>query len=69
MCSSDLALMEPCVGHEVVSVVGPVEVIEPFFKESGLKYEVYDWEKARTDYATKYKIKVAKAKDESKDKK
>jgi hypothetical protein len=58
------ALVEPCVGHEVVTVVGPVEVIEPLFKEAGLAYEIYDWEKLRLDYAAKFKIKIKPPKEE-----
>jgi len=53
-------LMEPCVGHEVVTVVGPLEVIKPLFEQAGMAVEVYDWEKARLDYAAKYGIKLPK---------
>ncbi len=58
------SLMEPCVGHEVITVVGPVEVIKPLFDEANIPVEIFDWDKARLDYAAANKIKLAKPKKE-----
>ena len=38
------ALIEPCVGHEVITIVGPREYAEAQLKEAGIAYEVVDWE-------------------------
>jgi len=42
------AQMERCHGREVVTLVGPVEVITPQLDEAGIPYEVFDW-KAEAD--------------------
>jgi zinc protease len=36
--------LAPCQGHETISVIGPLEYIEPAAKNLGLPYEVVDWE-------------------------
>ncbi|MES2638765.1 MAG: insulinase family protein [Myxococcota bacterium] len=61
-------LMERCVGHEIVSVVGPVDNIKPLFDKAGLKYEVFDWKQAKLDYATKHGLKDVLKADEKKKK-
>ncbi len=38
------ALMGPCVGHEVLTLVGPEAVIVPQLEEQGIPYQVFDWE-------------------------
>ena len=40
--------VERCVGHEVVTLLGPEEVITPQLDEIGVSYEVFDW-KAEAD--------------------
>jgi zinc protease len=67
-------LLETCVGHEVVTLVGPAAVISGHLEKAGVKYEVFDWKKAKLDYAAKHDLKdVLKAeekriKDEAKKK-
>lgn len=59
--------MDRCVGHEVVTLVGPVNVIKPLFDKEGVAVEVFDWKQARLDYATKYEIKgILKAEEKKK---
>ena len=42
--SSDFEeLLAPCVGKEVMTIVGPKEQIVPQLEEIGVKYEVVDW--------------------------
>lgn len=36
--------MERCTGHEVVTLLGPKEVITPQLDKAGLTYEVFDWQ-------------------------
>ena len=59
-------LLERCVGHEVVTVVGPVDVYKPLLDAAGIKYEVFDWEKARKDYRAEMGLKPEKDEDEKK---
>lgn len=40
-------LMEGCAGHEVVTLVGPVEAVGASLTAAGLAFEVYDWESER----------------------
>ena len=40
-------LMGSCAGHEVVTLVGPVEAVSASLKQAGLAFEVYDWEAER----------------------
>ncbi|MDP2307266.1 MAG: insulinase family protein [Pseudomonadota bacterium] len=61
-------LMDRCVGHEIVSVVGPVDTIKPLFDKAGMKYEVFDWKQAKLDYATKHGLKDVLKADEKKKK-
>lgn len=63
------AALQPCLGHEVVTVVGPVEQIEPQLKDAGLAYEVIDWEPLYEANLSKKELKKyrkAKAKAEKK---
>ena len=39
--------VERCIGHEVVTLVGPSEVITPQLDERGLTYEVFDYDAER----------------------
>lgn len=68
-------MMKPCLGHEVITLVGPKDIIEAQLKEVSLPYEVVDWEqlhlatltdKERKDYE-KHKAQEAadKAKSDS----
>ncbi len=68
--------MERCHGKEVVTLVGPLEVITPQLDEAGISYEVFDWE-AEADrmfqqndpkaYAKKKKKEAKEAKKKAKD--
>ena len=35
--------VDRCIGHEVVTLVGPADVITPQLDERGLEYEVFDY--------------------------
>ncbi len=60
-------LLERCVGHEVVTAVGPVENIKPLFEKANIPVEVFDWKQAKLDYATKHNLKdVLKAEEKRK---
>jgi hypothetical protein len=60
-------LLDPCVGHEVVTAVGPVDVIKPLFDKAGVTVEVFDWKQAKLDYAAKHNLKdVLKAEEKRK---
>ena len=62
-------LLERCVGHEVVTAVGPLAVIQPQFEKLGLKVEVVDVDVFRKDYRAKMGLKEEKPpkkKDEKK---
>jgi zinc protease len=63
-------LMDRCVGHEVVTAVGPVANIKPLFDKAGIPVEVFDWKQAKLDYAKKYDLKdvLKAAEKEEKDK-
>ncbi len=39
--------LERCAGHEVITLLGPVEIITPQLDELGLSYEVFDWDGER----------------------
>ena len=39
--------VDRCIGHEVVTLVGPAEVITPQLDERGLEYEVFDYRAER----------------------
>lgn len=39
--------VDRCIGHEVVTIVGPSEIITPQLDERGLTYEVFDYEAER----------------------
>ena len=42
--SSISASLAPCLGHETITVMGPLEYAEPAVKALGLPYEVIDWD-------------------------
>lgn len=61
-------IMKPCLGHEVVTIVGPKEYAEQGLKEAGFAYEVVDWEKLYEGTLTPKELKdrqKAKAKEEA----
>jgi hypothetical protein len=37
-------VMAPCLGHETITVMGPLEYAEAAVKALGLPYEVVDWD-------------------------
>jgi zinc protease len=69
-------MLEPCKGHETISVIGPLEYAEPAVKALGLPYEVVDWDELHQAQLTekelakhlkskaKYMAKKAKAEAE-----
>ncbi len=60
--------LSTCAGHEVVTVVGPVEAVEPQLKERNIPYEVIDWENLYMEQLSKKEQKKflkAKAKAEA----
>jgi zinc protease len=60
-------LLERCVGHEVVTLVGPKDVITAKLDAEKIPYEVFDWEKARVEYGYKHEIKsIIKAEEKRK---
>ncbi len=61
-------LLERCVGHEVITAVGPVAVIKPQFEKLGIPVEVVDLDAFRKDYRAKMGLKEEKE-DKKKDKK
>ena len=69
----DLAeILKPCYGHEIVTIVGPVESAKPLLDEAGIAYEVVDWEDLYTQQLSKKDLKKylkAKAKEEAEAKK
>ncbi|RME24529.1 MAG: insulinase family protein [Deltaproteobacteria bacterium] len=50
--------MSTCQGHEVVTVVGPVEEIAPQFDEAGIPYEVVDWKALQESLLTPKELKA-----------
>lgn len=62
-------LMDRCVGHEVVTLVGPASVIKPAFDAAGVKAEVFDWKAERLAYAQKHGLKDVIKAEEKKAKK
>lgn len=61
-------LMDRCVGHEVVTLVGPVEVLKPQFEQAKVPFEVVDWKAERLAYAEKHGIKSILKAEEKKQK-
>ncbi|MCB9779496.1 MAG: insulinase family protein [Alphaproteobacteria bacterium] len=63
-------LMQTCKGHELVTVVGPVDKLKPQFDEAKIPYEVVDWEALYESQLTPKEVKSyrkAKAKKEAED--
>ena len=64
--------MERCNGHEIVTLTGPVDVIEAQLVEAGIEHEVYDWEAEKEAMFAQYdpkayaKHKKKQAKDAAK---
>lgn len=58
-----------CAGHEVVTVVGPVDQVKPQLDKANIKYEVIDWEPRQRALLSKKELKAwdkAKAKEAEK---
>jgi zinc protease len=49
--------LSTCRGHEVVTVVGPVEKIQSQFDDFGIEYEVVDWEALYAEQLTPKELK------------
>ncbi len=65
--ASIAAATATCKGHEIVTVVGPVDRVEGQLKEAGIDYEVVDWEALYESELSKKELKKyrkAKAKAE-----
>ncbi|MEN9786464.1 MAG: hypothetical protein RLZZ299_1728 [Pseudomonadota bacterium] len=61
------ALLDRCVGHEVVTLVGPKDVVSAKLTAANVPHEVFDWDKARLEYAAKHALKdVLKAEEKRK---
>ena len=58
--SAPAPLLERCVGHEVVTAVGPVAVIKPQFEKLGIAAEVVDVDAYRKDYRERMGLKPEK---------
>ena len=59
--------LAPCIGHEIVTIVGPKEYATAQLDELGIPYEVVDWEALYESQLTKKELKKyrkAKAKEE-----
>jgi zinc protease len=50
-------VLAPCVGHEVITVVGPQEYASAQLDELGIAYEVVDWEELYQGQLTKKELK------------
>lgn len=60
-------VLSPCVGHEVVTLVGPKEYAEAQLTAEGIPYEVVDWEALHVAQLDKKELKAwqkRKAKEE-----
>lgn len=54
------SLMPRCVGHEIVTLIGPRSIVEPQLQASGLPFEVFDWKQAAKDYRASMGLKEPK---------
>ncbi len=59
-------LLERCVGHEIVTAVGPVAIIKPQFDKLGIPVEVVDLDAYRKDYRVRMGLKPEKEKKDAK---
>ena len=50
-------LMTACVGHEVFTVLGPLEYTETAAKNLGLDYEIVDWDALYQEQLTEKELK------------
>lgn len=62
-------LLERCVGHEVITAVGPLAIIKPQFEKLGLEVEVFDVDTYRKEYRAKMGLKEEKEDKKKDDKK
>ncbi|MBN2798662.1 MAG: insulinase family protein [Deltaproteobacteria bacterium] len=53
------ALLAPCIGHEVVTVIGPAVFAEQELPKYGIAYEVVDWEALADQQLTPKELKKA----------
>jgi hypothetical protein len=51
-------MMAPCLGHEVVTAVGPKEIAERELARYGIGYEVIDWEALHEGLLTPKELKA-----------
>ncbi|MSQ00861.1 MAG: insulinase family protein [Myxococcales bacterium] len=61
-------LLERCVGHEIVTAVGPLAIIKPQFDKLGIPVEVVDLDAYRKDYRVRMGLKPEKEKKAEKKK-
>ena len=54
------SMMAPCLGHEVVTAVGPKEIAEKELDKYGIKYEVVDWKALHEGLLTSKELKAWK---------
>ena len=62
------AALQPCKGHEIVTIVGPVDSAKVQLDEAGIAYEVIEWEDLYEQQLSKKELKKyrkAKAKAEA----
>ncbi len=52
------AAVKPCYGHEIVTIVGPVESAKTQLDAMGVKYEVVDWEGLYVSQLDKKELKA-----------
>ncbi|GDX78359.1 peptidase M16 [Deltaproteobacteria bacterium] len=60
-------LLDRCVGHEVITAVGPLSVIKPQFDKLGMTVEVVDVDAYRKEYRAKMGLKEEKEDKKKKD--
>ena len=52
--------LSTCSGHEIVTVIGPVDEIKPQFDQAGIPYEVVDWKKLQENLLSPKELKAWK---------
>ena len=62
-------VLKPCQGHEVFTLVGPVENAKKQLEKEGIAYTVVDWQSEFESYLSKKELKNYKKSQEKKDKK
>lgn len=63
------ALLERCVGHEVITAVGPLAIIKPQFEKLGMAVEVFDVDTYRKTYRETMGLKAEKEEKKKDEKK